>query len=82
MSGKFIDEFKMACSPEAKSALKYTMGHVHSFVTAACKCARTRMRLAPAAGCCLLLPATLPMRFLAARALHCLPPLRSPEFKP
>jgi dynein heavy chain len=37
VSGKFIDEFKMACAPEAKSSLKYMMGHVHSYVTAACK---------------------------------------------
>lgn len=37
VSGKFIDEFKMACAPEAKEALKHMMGHVHSSVTAACK---------------------------------------------
>ncbi len=37
MSGKFIDEFKMACTPEAKSLLKHMMGDVHSYVTAACK---------------------------------------------
>jgi len=37
VSSKFIDEFKMACPPEAKDALKLAMGHVHVFVTAACK---------------------------------------------
>jgi len=37
VSGKFIDSFTMACGAEVKSALKYMMGHVHVFVTAACK---------------------------------------------
>jgi dynein heavy chain len=37
VSGKFIDEFKMACTEEAKSSLKLMMGHVHVYVTAACK---------------------------------------------
>jgi hypothetical protein len=37
VSGKFIDEFKMACGTDAKASLKHMMGHVHSFVTAACK---------------------------------------------
>ena len=36
VSGKFIDEFQMACPKEAKDALKLVMGHVHVFVTAAC----------------------------------------------
>mmetsp|Transcript_5388 Transcript_5388/g.12712 ORF Transcript_5388/g.12712 Transcript_5388/m.12712 type:complete len:4322 (-) Transcript_5388:507-13472(-) len=36
VSGKFIDEFPMACSNEAKDALKVMMGHVHTFVTASC----------------------------------------------
>jgi hypothetical protein len=37
VSGKFIDEFQMACSKEARAALKVMMGHVHVYVTAACK---------------------------------------------
>jgi hypothetical protein len=37
VSGKFIDEFKMACSEEDRSQLKLMMGHVHVYVTAACK---------------------------------------------
>lgn len=37
MSGKFIDEFAMACSAEARGALKLMMGRVHASVTAACK---------------------------------------------
>lgn len=37
VSGKFIDEFNMACTEEAKSQLKLMMGHVHVYVTAACK---------------------------------------------
>ena len=37
VSSKFIDEFKMACPPPVKDALKLVMGHVHVFVTAACK---------------------------------------------
>lgn len=37
VSSKFINEFKMACTPEAKDALKLMMGHVHVFVTAACQ---------------------------------------------
>eukprot|EP00879_Flechtneria_rotunda_P026528 GHRR01028292.1.p1 GENE.GHRR01028292.1~~GHRR01028292.1.p1 ORF type:complete len:1302 (+),score=429.83 GHRR01028292.1:91-3906(+) len=37
VSGKFIDEFKMACTEEAKSSLKVMMAHVHVYVTAACK---------------------------------------------
>lgn len=37
MSSKFIDEFHMACSKEAKDALKLAMGHVHVYVKAACK---------------------------------------------
>lgn len=37
VSGKFIDEFSMACTEEAKSQLKLMMGHVHVYVTAACK---------------------------------------------
>lgn len=37
MSSKFIDEFKMACSEEDRSQLKLMMGHVHVYVTAACK---------------------------------------------
>eukprot|EP00798_Chlamydomonas_sp_ICE-L_P031303 gene31303-6451_t len=36
VSGKFIDEFDMACTKEAKDALKIVMAHVHVFVTAAC----------------------------------------------
>ncbi len=36
VSGKFIDEFAMACPPKDRSALKLMMGHVHTFVTAAC----------------------------------------------
>jgi dynein heavy chain, axonemal len=36
VSGKFIDEFKMACSSEVKNSLKLMMGHVHVCVTAAC----------------------------------------------
>lgn len=37
MSGKFIDEFRMACGPDVKSQLKIMMGHVHVYVTNACK---------------------------------------------
>ena len=37
VSGKFIDEFSMACTEEAKSSLKLMMGRVHVSVTAACK---------------------------------------------
>lgn len=37
VSGKFIDEFSMACSPEIKLTLKDVMAHVHVFVTNACK---------------------------------------------
>jgi hypothetical protein len=37
VSSKFIDEFKMACSEEDRSQLKLMMGHVHVYVTAACK---------------------------------------------
>jgi hypothetical protein len=37
VSGKFIDEFNMACSEEDRSQLKLMMGHVHVYVTAACK---------------------------------------------
>lgn len=37
VSSKFIDEFKMACSEEARSQLKIMMGHTHVYVTAACK---------------------------------------------
>ena len=37
VSGKFIDEFRMACPTEVKDSLKLAMGHVHVFVTAACK---------------------------------------------
>lgn len=37
VSGKFIDEFTMACGGETKDALKMMMGHVHVFVTNACK---------------------------------------------
>jgi dynein heavy chain len=36
VSGKFIDEFHMACDATAKGALKQMMAHVHVFVTAAC----------------------------------------------
>ena len=36
VSGKFIDEFKMACEPAIKDSLKLMMGHVHVYVTAAC----------------------------------------------
>lgn len=36
VSGKFINEFTMACSDEAKDQLKLVMGHVHVFVTNAC----------------------------------------------
>ncbi len=42
MSGKFIDEFKMACATDAKDALKLMMGHVHVYVTAACQVRRAR----------------------------------------
>jgi hypothetical protein len=37
VSGKFIDEFQMACTEDVKSNLKLMMGHVHVYVTAACK---------------------------------------------
>jgi dynein heavy chain len=37
VSGKFIDEFPMACTEDVKSNLKLMMGHVHVYVTAACK---------------------------------------------
>ncbi|KAJ9508838.1 hypothetical protein QJQ45_028152, partial [Haematococcus lacustris] len=37
VSGKFIDEFKMACQPEVKDSLKLMMGHLHVFVTSACQ---------------------------------------------
>eukprot|EP00198_Chlamydomonas_reinhardtii_P012689 XP_001702026.1 flagellar outer dynein arm heavy chain gamma [Chlamydomonas reinhardtii] len=37
VSGKFIDEFTMACPKEVKNQLKLLMGHAHVFVTAACK---------------------------------------------
>jgi dynein heavy chain len=37
VSSKFIDEFKMACSEADRSQLKLMMGHVHVYVTAACK---------------------------------------------
>ncbi len=37
VSGKFIDEFTMACPKEVKNQLKLLMGHTHVFVTAACK---------------------------------------------
>ena len=37
VSGKFIDEFHMACPAETKDQLKLVMGHVHVFVTAACQ---------------------------------------------
>uniref|UniRef100_A0A383W453 AAA+ ATPase domain-containing protein n=1 Tax=Tetradesmus obliquus TaxID=3088 RepID=A0A383W453_TETOB len=37
VSGKFIDEFPMACGEDVKSKLKLMMGHVHVYVTAACK---------------------------------------------
>lgn len=37
VSGKFMDEFKMACGTEVKSSLKIMMGHVHVYVTNACK---------------------------------------------
>jgi dynein heavy chain len=36
VSGKFIDDFSMACTDEHKNALKLAMGHVHVYVTAAC----------------------------------------------
>ncbi|GFR42148.1 hypothetical protein Agub_g3000 [Astrephomene gubernaculifera] len=37
VSGKFIDEFTMACPKEVKNQLKLLMGHTHVFVTNACK---------------------------------------------
>ncbi|PNH08753.1 Dynein gamma chain, flagellar outer arm [Tetrabaena socialis] len=37
VSGKFIDEFSMACPKEIKNQLKLLMGHAHVFVTNACK---------------------------------------------
>jgi hypothetical protein len=37
VSGKFIDEFRMACGPDIKAQLKIMMGHVHVYVTNACK---------------------------------------------
>ena len=37
VSSKFIDEFSMACSDESKNQLKLMMGHVHVFVTNACR---------------------------------------------
>jgi hypothetical protein len=37
VSGKFIDEFSMACPKEVKNLLKLLMGHTHVFVTNACK---------------------------------------------
>jgi dynein heavy chain, axonemal len=37
VSGKFIDEFRMACSGEIKNNLKILMGHVHVYVTQACQ---------------------------------------------
>lgn len=36
VSGKFLDEFTMACQGEVKNNLKLVMGHVHVYVTAAC----------------------------------------------
>ena len=37
MSGKFIDEFPMACPDTVKDSLKAAMGQVHVDVTAACQ---------------------------------------------
>ena len=37
VSGKFIDEFSMACPKEVKNQLKLLMGHAHVCVTNACK---------------------------------------------
>ena len=37
VSGKFIQNFDMACDAPVKASLKLVMGHVHSFVTAACQ---------------------------------------------
>ena len=37
VSSKFIDAFPMACPDESKDQLKLMMGHVHVFVTNACR---------------------------------------------
>jgi dynein heavy chain len=51
-AGKFIDEFKMACTTEAKDALKLMMGHVHVCVTAACQEYFEKFRRHVYGGCC------------------------------